>query len=115
VDSVSAEPLPDQVRAIAPAIIYVSYPVVSLMLGATLFTAIALGSEYGWRGFLLPRLMPLGALPARGLTGLCWGLWFFPFLYGWHREVGDFSGLPDMQLRVVALAVALSLILGRIY
>ncbi len=114
VEAVSTEPLAPNVRALAPGIIFVTYPLVSIGLGATLFALIALGSEFGWRGYLLPRLMPLGALPAHLLVGLCWGLWFFPLLYSWHRELGDYSGLWETQLRAIVLCMVLSLVLGTI-
>lgn len=40
----------------------------------------AIGEEYGWRGYLLPRLMPLGEARASFFTGLIWGLWHLPLL-----------------------------------
>jgi uncharacterized protein len=40
----------------------------------------AIGEEYGWRGYLLPRLLPLGTIPATLLTGFVWGLWHLPLL-----------------------------------
>ena len=39
-----------------------------------------LGEEYGWRGYLLPRLLPLGEIRATLLVGLIWGPWHVPFL-----------------------------------
>jgi membrane protease YdiL (CAAX protease family) len=36
------------------------------------------GEEFGWRGYLLPRLVPLGEVRAALLTGLIWGLWHAP-------------------------------------
>ncbi len=41
---------------------------------------IALGEEIGWRGYLLPRLMPLGKLRAYLLSGVIWGLWHLPLI-----------------------------------
>ncbi len=43
---------------------------------------ITLGSELGWRGYLLPRLMPLGRSPAIVLVSLLWWLWQLPLVLG---------------------------------
>ena len=34
--------------------------------------------ELGWRGYLLPKLMPLGEKKALLISGLIWGLWHAP-------------------------------------
>ena len=41
---------------------------------------LAFGEEYGWRGYLLPRLMPLGEVRATLLMGPIWSLWHLPVL-----------------------------------
>ena len=38
----------------------------------------ALGEELGWRGFLLPHLMPLGQWKAILISGIIWGVWHAP-------------------------------------
>jgi membrane protease YdiL (CAAX protease family) len=38
----------------------------------------ALAEEWGWRGWLLPALRPLGRWPAILLVGVVWGLWHAP-------------------------------------
>lgn len=38
------------------------------------------GEEFGWRGYLLPRLAPLGGLPAALIVGLIWGFWHAPVI-----------------------------------
>jgi hypothetical protein len=38
------------------------------------------GEEYGWRGYLLPRLLSLGEVRATLLVALIWGPWHVPFL-----------------------------------
>jgi membrane protease YdiL (CAAX protease family) len=54
------------------------------------------GEEYGWRGYLLPALLPLGQWPALILHGLIWGLWHTPvilmgFNYPQHPIAGVFA------------------------
>ena len=38
----------------------------------------ALGEELGWRGFLLPHLLPLGQWKAILISGIIWGIWHAP-------------------------------------
>lgn len=40
----------------------------------------ALGEELGWRGWLLPKLMPLGPVPAILISGVVWGAWHAPLI-----------------------------------
>ncbi len=40
----------------------------------------ALGEELGWRGWLLPKLMPLGTVPALLVSGVIWGVWHAPLI-----------------------------------
>ncbi|MDE3111434.1 MAG: CPBP family intramembrane metalloprotease [Chloroflexota bacterium] len=53
------------------------------LVGAVLLAPFAqilvtLGSELGWRAFLLPRLLPLGTWPAITITSLLWWAWQLP-------------------------------------
>jgi membrane protease YdiL (CAAX protease family) len=41
----------------------------------------ALGEEFGWRGYLLPKLLPLGREKALVISGIIWGLWHLPFVF----------------------------------
>jgi hypothetical protein len=41
---------------------------------------VAFGEEYGWRGYLLPRLLPLGEIRASLILGPIWSLWHLPVL-----------------------------------
>ena len=52
------------------------------VLAAPFFNGlIALGEEIGWRGYLLPRLMPLGKPRAYLALGVIWGLWHMPLIW----------------------------------
>jgi membrane protease YdiL (CAAX protease family) len=52
----------------------------TLLLTALPNILFTLGEEYGWRGYLLPRLLPLGEIRATMLVGLIWGPWHVPLL-----------------------------------
>jgi uncharacterized protein len=51
-----------------------------LMASALPVTLFTFGEEYGWRGYLLPRLLPLGEIRATLLLGVIWALWHLPLL-----------------------------------
>jgi len=53
-------------------------PLLALLL--VLECVVGFGEEYGWRGYLLPRLMPLGEVPATIALGLIWWPWHLPVL-----------------------------------
>jgi membrane protease YdiL (CAAX protease family) len=51
-----------------------------LVVGVPVGAVLAFGEEFGWRGYLLPKLLPLGEFKAALLVGLIWGLWHLPVL-----------------------------------
>ena len=66
--------LPDS-RILLPAI-FLS----SLVLGPAINGLFGFGEEFGWRGYLLPKLMPLGKWKAYILVGVIWGFWHAPLI-----------------------------------
>lgn len=76
------------------------------LLPALLFAA---GEEWGWRGYLEPRLAAAGVTAAkRHLTvGLIWGVWHVPYILALGPEYTPlplFVQLPLFHLAVVAMA-----------
>lgn len=65
------------------------------------------GEEFGWRGYLLPRLAPLGGIPAAIITGVVWGLWHAPLiiLYGYNYPGHPWLGVGMMVVFTVALGM----------
>lgn len=79
--------LPDS-RILLPAIFCSS-----LVLGPAINGLFGFGEEFGWRGYLLPKLMPLGKWKAYVLVGIIWGVWHAPlivagFNYPGHPVLG---------------------------
>ena len=73
-----------------------------LMPQVIVILLIALGEEYGWRGFMLPRLLNrFSAFHSSVILGLVWGFWHFPaYLIG--------TGVPkEMNFFVFLLWVVL--------
>lgn len=72
------------------------------------------GEEWGWRGFLLPRMLKqFKVVPAILLNGLIWGLWHVPLtIMGHNYGVGypgyPFTGILAMCLFCMATGVILS-------
>jgi membrane protease YdiL (CAAX protease family) len=73
--------------------------ILGLIFGASVLTIpfvnglFGFGEEFGWRGYLLPKLMPLGKGAAYLLMGAIWGLWHLPlilmgFTYPGHPLIG---------------------------
>jgi len=80
-----------------PAIFFTTLVVAPFLNGLFGF-----GEELGWRGYLLPKLIPLGKPRAYALLGLIWGLWHLPlvlvgFTYPGHPLLGAlmFIGLTS--------------------
>jgi hypothetical protein len=69
----------DSAKAPAPSVLPWVY-VFTLVLSPILNMPACYGEELGWRGYLLPKLMPLGKLRAYLLTGFVWGLWHAPLV-----------------------------------
>ncbi|PPF35656.1 CPBP family intramembrane glutamic endopeptidase [Pseudoclavibacter sp. AY1H1] len=63
-----------------PVVVLVLLQLVSIPVGAFLNLIPALGEELGWRGWLLPKLLRLGTVPALLISGLIWGLWHAPLI-----------------------------------
>ena len=53
-----------------------------------------LGEEFGWRAYLLPKLMPLGARKAVLLVGVIHGAWHWPFFPMGYNYGFDYWGAP---------------------
>ena len=82
-------------------------------VGVPIGTLLAFGEEFGWRGYLLPKLLPLGEVKAALIVGLIWAPWHLPVLI-----VGlNYPGQPIIAVLAVFLlsATLLSFLHTRFY
>lgn len=69
--------------------------VTGVLLGPLLNAFPCFGEEWGWRGYLLPKLLNrMGLLPTLLVSGLIWGLWHLPITMLGHNYGMGYRGYP---------------------
>ncbi len=61
------------------------------------------GEEFGWRGYLLPKLMPLGGRKAVLLSGVIWGIWHAPLIAMGHNYGTNYAGYPWLGILMMTI------------
>jgi len=96
----------DMSSAPSPTILLLALFFSSLILTPFVNSILGFGEEWGWRGYLLPRLMPLGKWKAYLLLGVIWGLWHAPLiLIGFNYPGYPILGILLMILFTTALSI----------
>lgn len=69
------------------------------------------GEEFGWRGYLLPRLLKhFSVVPAALVVGVIWAIWHWPLLYQ------GFLAAPGRELvTTIAGVMYMSVVIGAVY
>ena len=79
---------------LSPAIFLVVQIIQATLIGPIVNSLAVLGEEFGWRAYLLPRLMPLGGRKAMLLMGLIWGIWHWPVIFMGYEYGLSYPGAP---------------------
>jgi len=73
----------------------------------TIFSATrAAGEEIGWRGYMLTRLIDAGVPKPILTSGLIWGLWHLPLIFGGVYLAGQPPALAALLFMVTHMAVS---------
>jgi len=107
--------LSPEVAAIAPPLFVFAGTLFSTIIGATIYAAVFLGSEYGWRGYLLPRLLPLGKWTAYAIVGILTFAWFLPLILSFYLENRSTGVMLADLACFLLLAVVFSAFLGELW
>lgn len=96
-------------RAIPIGLVVALQLLQGLLLGPIINIFATMGEELGWRGFLLPRLLPLGQWRAILLSGVIWGIWHAPaILQGYNYPQHPAWGVLLMTVSTVMLGTIFS-------
>ena len=83
--------------------VVIIYPLISIVSGVVLSFA-AFGEEFGWRGYMMPKLIELVGMPkALIVGGIIWGLWHAPLTCVGHNFGMDYPGFPYVGIIVMCL------------
>ena len=74
-------------------------------IGATVNAIFAFGEEFGWRGYLLWELSPLGFWKASLVIGTVWGLWHAPLIVA-GLNYPSFPYVGVLMFTVVCIAIS---------
>ena len=102
-EAAHGQPLPHLPR---PTVLAVAIFAQSLTLGVLITSVFTFGEEFGWTGYLLVRLLPLGRWRAALIYGAIWGLWHAPIIAGGY----NYPGYPVIGVFMMCgLAIAFAL------
>jgi uncharacterized protein len=99
----------DMSTAPSPALLLGALFALSFVAAPFFNSIFGLGEELGWRGYLLPRLMPLGKIKAYLLLGVIWGLWHAPLIaVGFNYPNSPILGILMMVLLTTAIGFTIN-------
>jgi hypothetical protein len=99
-------PLPPGKQLPHPGVIIESVGIASLTVGALVTSIFTFGEEFGWTGYLLPALAPLGKWRAIFMYGTIWGVWHAPIVFGgFNYPSHPIAGMFMMCLFTISIGI----------
>ena len=107
-------PLPPGKTLPPPEVLIGSIGFASLTVGVLITSIFTFGEEFGWTGYLLPALAPLGKWQAIILYGAIWGVWHAPLVWGGFNYPGHpIAGMILMCLFTISIGITQYFLLER--
>ncbi len=79
--------------------------VLYVMTMSIVFMLFGFGEEFGWRGYLTPKLERLMPAPAAIIvSGIIWGLWHAPIIACGHNFGRDYAGYPWIGIGLMCVS-----------
>lgn len=80
--------------AIDPWFVVISQVLLGILASPLLNGFFTFGEEFGWRAYMLPKLMPLGSRKAMLVSGIIWGAWHWPVIFMGYEYGLEYPGAP---------------------
>lgn len=82
----------------------ISQGITAILIAPVINCLTCFGEEWGWRGYLLPKLSgKLKTLPLMLVTGCIWGLWHLPLTIAGHNYGKGYTGYPFLGIAAMIL------------
>lgn len=76
----------------------------AFLLGPVLNCVTCFGEEWGWRGYLVPKMSEkMSGIPMVLVTGIIWGLWHAPLTIVGHNYGTGYAGFPFTGIAAMCL------------
>ena len=95
---------PYETQAVPMNLLMLIQCIQAVLLAPALNFVTCFGEEWGWRGYLLPKVSKnLPIIPTMLITGIIWGLWHAPLTIIGHNYGLDYWGFPFTGIAMMCL------------
>lgn len=85
-------------------VLIIGQTITAVLFGPILNFVTCFGEEWGWRGYLLPKIVAkMPRMPMLLITGTIWGLWHAPIIAMGHNYGTDYWGYPVVGIAVMCI------------
>ena len=85
-------------------VLIIGQTITAVLFGPILNFITCFGEEWGWRGYLLPKIVAkMPRIPMLLITGTIWGLWHAPIIAMGHNYGTNYWGYPVVGIAVMCI------------